>query len=112
MACGLPLPMLVLAVNVGLGELAGGTAWAVFCVTSTFVSLSQPYVGQRAPPALAGRALSAFNLVIFGGVFTMQWGMGALIGSLKSLGWGPLAAYRATFGLFCLLVLLAYLWFP
>jgi len=32
-------------------------AWALFCVTSTFVSLSQPTIGQAFPTALAGRAL-------------------------------------------------------
>ena len=31
------------------------------------------------PPALAGRALSAYNLVIFAGVFVVQWGIGLLI---------------------------------
>jgi hypothetical protein len=45
-----------------------------FASASTFVSLAQPAVGMTFPQALAGRALSAYNLVIFSGVFVVQWG--------------------------------------
>ncbi len=40
------------------------------------------------PPALAGRALSAYNLVIFAGVFVMQWGIGLLIDGFLARGTG------------------------
>ena len=47
-------------------------------MSSTFVALAQPAVGMAFPPSLAGRALSAYNLVIFAGVFVVQWGIGLL----------------------------------
>ena len=72
MTWGVPLALAVLALNVWLGSAAGAAHWALWCVTCTFVSVSQPAVGAAFPAHLAGRALSAFNLVIFSGVFCVQ----------------------------------------
>jgi hypothetical protein len=85
--------------------------WAVWCVSCTFVSLSQPAVGQAFPPLLAGRALSAFNLVIFAGVFTVQWGIGLAIDAIVAFGWPRQVAFRAAFGVFGLCATGAYAWF-
>ena len=74
-AWGLPSSLIVLAIIIIAGDAAGAGAWAIFCMTSTFVSLAQPAVGMAFAPALAGRALSAYNLVIFAGVFVVQWGI-------------------------------------
>ena len=71
--------LLLAAHHAGWRAATGWPLWALFCVSSTFVSLAQPAVGMAFPPALAGRALSAYNLVIFAGVFTVQWGIGLLI---------------------------------
>ena len=76
---GMPLSMLVLAVNIAAGPDAGWLGWALFCVASSVMGLAQPAVGMAFPPALAGRALSGYNLVIFSGVFVVQWGLGLLI---------------------------------
>lgn len=81
---------------------------ALFCVSSTFVSLAQPAVGMAFPAALAGRALSAYNLVIFSGVFAMQWGIGLLIDGFAALGWTPTGAFQSAFGVFFLLCVMAY----
>jgi hypothetical protein len=75
------------------------------------VSVSQPAVGSAFPPHQAGRALSAFNLVIFSGVFCVQWGMGLLIDSLRGLGWPEAQAFRAAFATLGFCGTLAYLWF-
>ena len=64
-----------------------GLLWALFCVSSTFLSLAQPAVGMAFPAELAGRALSAYNLVIFAGVFAVQWGLGLLIDGFAAAGW-------------------------
>ena len=85
--------------------------WALWCVACTFVSVSQPAVGAAFPTALAGRALSAFNLVIFGGVFCIQWGIGLAIDALRAAGLSEPAAFRAAFALFGVAGLLSYLWF-
>ena len=83
MRWGLPLPLLLLVVNAALGDGAGAVHWALWCVSCTFVSVSQPAVGAAFAPALAGRALSAFNLVIFAGVFCIQWGIGLAIDAMR-----------------------------
>lgn len=111
MAWGLPLPLLLLAAIVALGPDAGAAHWALWCVACTFVSVSQPAVGAAFPTALAGRALSAFNLVIFGGVFCIQWGIGLAIDALRAAGLSEPAAFRAAFALFGVAGLLSYLWF-
>ena len=111
MARGLPLCLGLLFINVALGPAAGAWHWAAWCAACTFVSVSQPALGQAFAPAQAGRALSAFNLVIFGGVFSIQWGMGLLIDAFMGLGWTPLQAFRATFAVFGVCGVLSYGWF-
>lgn len=100
MTWGVPVSLLLLALNIGLGRDAGALHWALWCVSTTVVSLSQPAVGQAFPAALAGRALSAFNLVIFGGVFCLQWGIGLVVDALAGAGWGEIEAFRIAFGAF------------
>lgn len=106
MTWGLPLNLLVLAWIVFDPQPAGAVTWALWCVACTFVSLSQPAVGQSFAPQWAGRALSAYNLVIFAGVFCTQWGIGLLVDAARGWGWAPDAAFRLAFGIFgvsCLL---------
>lgn len=105
-----PAGVLCLAVILWQGPAAGPAAWAVWCVLTSVVSLSQPAVGQAFVPALAGRALSAFNLVIFVGVFAIQWGIGLLIDGLGGIGWSLLAAYRAAYGVFLIGCMLSFMW--
>ena len=111
MARGLPLCLGLLFINIALGPAAGAWHWAAWCAACTFVSVSQPALGQAFAPAQAGRALSAFNLVIFSGVFSIQWGMGLLIDAFIGLGWTTLQAFRATFFVFGVCGVLSYGWF-
>jgi hypothetical protein len=111
MRWGLPLSLGLLPLIVVLGGAAVAWHWALWCVASTFVSLSQPLVGQAFPQALAGRALSAFNLVIFAGVFCLQWGIGVLIDAGRSWGLTEPHAFQWTFGVYWLACLAAYGWF-
>ncbi len=108
---GVPLSLLFLCGAVALGRQAGAGWWAAWCVSCTFVALSQPAVALAFPAAAAGRALSAFNLVIFLGAFGVQWGIGLAIDALGALGWPRAAAFRAAFGLFALACTLSYAWF-
>lgn len=110
-ACGLPLSFVALAVIVFLGPRAGWPLWAAFCVGSTFVSLSQPAVALALPPQAAGRALSAFNLVIFAGVFVVQWAIGGLVDAFAWLGWDTVARFRAAVSVFGLACVMAYVLF-
>lgn len=108
---GVPFSLAWLAVIVCWPQPLGAWAWAIWCVACTFISLLQPAVGQAFPAAQAGRALSAFNLVIFAGVFVLQWGIGALIDGQTSAGVPEPQAFRMALGVFGLLGLLSYVWY-
>lgn len=110
-AAGVPVSLLLLFVAVALGARAGASWWAVWCVSCTAISLSQPAVAQAFPAVAAGRALSAFNLVIFVGVFCVQWGIGLVIDALLVLGWLRTHAYQAAFLVLALGASVSYLWF-
>ena len=85
--------------------------WALYCVSCTFIALSQPAIAMAFPPELAGRALSAYNLVIFAGVFVVQWGIGLMIDGFKALGWAEVAAFQGAFGIFLLCNVASYAYF-
>lgn len=108
---GLVLPLAILPLNLALGEAAGAMLWALWCVACTFVAVSQPAVGAAFPAAQAGRALSAFNLVIFLGVFSVQWGLGLAIDGFRASGASTSEAYRWAFAAFWACSLLSWLWF-
>lgn len=110
-AAGLPLSFLVLAAIIILGPAAGAAAWALFCMSSTFVSLAQPAVGMAFPAALAGRALSAFNLVIFAGIFVVQWGIGLMIDGLAAIGLPEVASFRTAMAVFLAFCVMSYGYF-
>ncbi len=111
MAWGVPLSLLVTAVNVALGAAAGAGHWALWCMACTFVSLSQPAVAAAFAPHQAGRALSAFNLVIFSGVFCVQWGIGLAVDALRAVGWAEADALRAAVAGLGVGCAAAYAWF-
>ena len=103
MAAGLPFSFIFLTItlvaNHALPTWAAGFL-AVYCMACTFVSLAQPAVALAFPAALAGRALSAYNLVIFAGVFVIQWGIGLLIDGFKALGFSQTQSFQGAFALF------------
>jgi predicted MFS family arabinose efflux permease len=112
MKIGLPISLgaLPLVILVATDRTLGGVIslpiwlmWIVYFVASSFVSLAQPAVGMAFPQAMAGRALTAYNLVIFMGVFTMQWGLGLTIDLFQWLGLDVTHAFQAAFGVFWLL---------
>ncbi len=110
-AWGLPINFVVLGSLIVAGPAAGAITLALFCVTSTFVSLAQPAVGMVFPASLAGRALSGYNLVIFSGVFVVQWGIGLLIDAFRAGGLAEVSAFRAAFGVFLATSVASYGWF-
>ena len=107
-AFGLPLSFVVLGAIVGLGGNAGWPLWALYCVSCTVVSLSQPAVALALPAKAAGRVLSAYNLAIFAGVFAVQWGIGVLIDALGAFGGSEPDRYRGAMALFGICGVLAY----
>ena len=112
---GLPFSMLALGAILVLGPAAGTLAWMGFLCGSTVVALAQPAVAMALPPALAGRALSAYNLVVFLGVFVVQWCVGLLVDLFGRAGFDAPGAFRGALGLFlgcCLLSYFYFLWAP
>ena len=110
-AWGTPLSFVALAAVIVAGPAAGAWMLALFCMASTFVALAQPAVGMVFPTTLAGRGLSAYNLVIFFGVFVVQWGIGLLVDAFRGAGWAEVSAFRAAFGIFLATSVLSYAWF-
>jgi predicted MFS family arabinose efflux permease len=113
-AYGTPLTFVIIALIVIAGSaISTGAAvvWTLFCVASTVGALAQPAVGMAFRPELAGRALSAYNLVIFSGVFSVQWGVGLLIDGFKALGWAEVSAYQGAMGVYGLCCVGAYAFF-
>ena len=98
----LPLSFLVMGAILLAGRGAGAWAWALFCVSCTVAALAQPAVGMAFPSALAGRALSAYNLVMFAGIFVVQWGIGLLIDGLRALGLDEVDAFRGAMAAYLL----------
>jgi hypothetical protein len=93
-----------------LGDAAAATL-ALFCVCSTFVALAQPAVGMAFPSHLAGRALSAYNLVIFAGIFVVQWGIGLVVDFARAAGLDKPAAYQVAMAGFALCSFVSWLYF-
>jgi MFS family permease len=108
---GVPLSMLVLAVNIVGGSQTGWLGWALFCMCSSVMGLAQPAVGMAFAPALAGRALSAYNLLIFAGIFVVQWGIGLLADAFKAAGLSEVACFQAAMSVFMCCCAASYAYF-
>ena len=108
MTYGVPLNFCVQAYIILAGADAAALHWALFCISSSFVALAQPAVGMAFPAAVAGKALSAYNLVLFLGVFVVQWGMGLLIDAFKAQGQLEPAAFQSAMAVYFSCCLAAY----
>jgi predicted MFS family arabinose efflux permease len=101
-----PLSFVALALLVALGPVAGPWSFALlalYCALSTPASQVQPMVALALPPHLAGRALSAYNLVVFVGIFAVQWGIGLGADAFEAQGWPPANALRGAMMVFGIL---------
>lgn len=113
-ALGVPVTLLLFAIIVIAGDVISAGAsvlFVMYCVSSTVGAQIQPAVGMAFPSVLAGRALSAFNLVIFAGVFSVQWGVGLLIDAFRATGWQEVSAYQGALGVYGLCCVGAYVYF-
>ncbi len=111
---GLPLSFVLIAILIIANNsisMWAGWLFALYCMSCTFVSLAQPAVGMAFPEALAGRALSAYNLVIFAGVFVIQWGIGLLIDGFRALGMSEVQAFQGAFSVFLFCCVASYVHF-
>lgn len=58
--------------------------------------------------ALFGRALSAYNLVIFAGVFSVQWGIGLAVDGFRALGLTEIQVFQSAMMVFLLCCVASY----
>lgn len=108
-AVGLSLAVLVQVLMVLLPYPDSWWLWIVFAVTITVTTLGQTHVSLAFPPSLVGRANSAFNLTLFIGAFSVQWGIGLLVDWFAAQGWDSAAAMRMAMASYLLLQVFA-LW--
>lgn len=62
-------------------------------------------------PSMAGRALTSYNLLIFSGVFAVQWGIGLALDGFRALGVSELRAFQSAMGIYLLCTMLSYAYF-
>ena len=70
--------------------------WLVLALCVPVTTLVQSYLALSFPAALAGRANSAYNLMLFVGAFATQWGFGVVADGLKASGMNAVDAFRLT----------------
>jgi predicted MFS family arabinose efflux permease len=102
----LPVHLVAAGVALALAALAAIAAeatshtlllWIAYGAFSSFGTLAYPVAAQGFPAALAGRASTALNLLVFVGAFGIQWGLGAAMDALRAGGLGDAAAHRTAF---------------
>ncbi len=110
----LPVSFIILALTIASARFAPGWCGlllALYCVACSVVTPSQPSIGMAFPPEVAGRALSAYNLVVFAGVFVIQWGIGLIIDGLTASGFGQILAFQLAFGVYLCCGVASYVFF-
>jgi MFS family permease len=108
---GAPLNLLILIIIIYLGPKAGSIHWALFIVSSIFLSLTQPAVGMAFSISNAGKALTSFNLLIFIGAFFIQWIIGLIIDAGIALNLSEIDSFKLAMTFVLITSLLSYLFF-
>lgn len=70
--------------------------WLLLAMCVPVTTLVQSSLALSFPTALAGRANSAYNLMLFVGAFVTQWGFGVVADALKASGLNAVDAFRVT----------------
>jgi sugar phosphate permease len=94
---GLLASLLVQVLIIAWHAPAAWVLWPLLAVFSTMASLVQSHVGLTFPARMAGRANTAYNLLLFIGAFVVQWGIGLLIDVIKGHGLPIDSAMRLAF---------------
>lgn len=108
---GLTLSLLTMAVIVSGYSSHSYLLWIAYGTFSSFGTLAYSQAAAGFPLTLAGRANTAFNLMVFIGAFGLQWGLGLLIDGLKDLGHPVARAHQLAFAVLLALQAMALLWF-
>ncbi len=98
-AFAVPLNVLTLLAVVCWPGVAGFAGWLVLAVLTTIYTPVQARVGIAFPARIGGRALTAFNLVVFTSVILIQSIIGIVVDALIAVGWSQIDGFRAAIGL-------------
>jgi MFS family permease len=86
--------------------------WSIVSIAGAATVLSFAVIADYFPREFAARANGALNLLHFGWAFTIQYGIGLVVGQWTSQeGHYPVVAYQAAFGLSLALQAAALVWF-
>ena len=95
-----------------VGVPGGYLWWALYGLGAVVNVLGFAVLNQGFPNELAGRANTAMNLLMFGGSFAAQWGIGVIVDAARSaLGFGTAAALRLAFATMLALYAATLVWF-
>lgn len=111
---GMPISFVLLALVIMTPDHLlpwSGVLLTLYCIACTFVTPSLPAIGLAFGPEAAGRALSAYNLVVFVGVFVIQWGIGLLVDGLMAVGMSEARSYQLAFATFLACCVASYVYF-
>lgn len=108
---GFGLCLLLLLLIVGGWPAATYPLWIAYGACAAFGTLGYSQTAAGFPLALAGRATTAYNLMVFAGAFGTQWGIGLVVDLRLAAGETPADALRAAFVLLLALQGAAGLWF-
>lgn len=109
--CALPLAWAALLAIAYEASAHTQLLWIAYCTFSCFGTLAYSVTAREFPLALAGRANTALNVLIFVGAFALQWGIGALVDLLRTRGLDTAAAHRGAFAALLAVQSVAWLWF-
>lgn len=93
------LACLILGGMVAQPQVGSLLLWPVLGLCFSLNNLAYTLISQAFPASFAGRANSALNMVILGGAFGLQWGLGALVDLFQLSGAGLQGAFRLSFGM-------------
>ena len=110
-AGSLALAYTALGVIVANAWASSSLPWFALGITVGAGMLAYPALTRAFPAAIAGRVVTAYNMVMFVGAFFLQWGIGALIQWMLDGGAATLQAYQVSFGALLLMQVLALAWF-
>ena len=85
--------------------------WFAYGLTLGAGMLAYPALLREFPASIAGRVVTAYNMLMFMGAFALQSGIGALIQLLIELGQARVAAYQEAFGVLLALQVFSLVWF-
>ena len=102
---------LVLAVQFGIGLSSGAVAialWLALAVLATHYTMMQTHVSLSFPEHLTGRAFTAYNLLMFIGIFVSQSLFGWIVDTARVFVETEAGAFRAAWMIWLVVQLLAF----